>query len=102
MRPKSRLPWDLRLPVSGGLSADGSQGKGALCMEAEGSGLGRHRAEAGGMQLVESPHGFSVAAWISQEEEGAFRGLRSSSGLILVFCLLQRTDWKTLMVQTQR
>lgn len=56
MRPKSRLPWDLRLPVSGGLSADGSQGKGAPCMEAEGSGLGRRRAEAGGLQLVESPH----------------------------------------------
>lgn len=28
MRPKSRLPWDLHLPVSGGLSVDGSQGRG--------------------------------------------------------------------------
>lgn len=62
MRPKSRLPWDLRSPVSGGLSADGSQGKGAPCLEAEGSGLGGHRAGSGGLQLVESPHRFSVAA----------------------------------------
>lgn len=38
-------------------------GEGAPCMvEAEGSGLGEHRAETGGLQLVESPHGFSVAA----------------------------------------
>lgn len=59
MRPKSRLPWDLHLPVSGGLSADGSQGKGTSCMEAESSG---HRAEAGGLQLVESSHRLSVAA----------------------------------------
>lgn len=59
MRPKSRLPWDLHLLVSGGLSADGSLGKGASCMKAEGSG---HRAEGGGLQLVESPHRFNVAA----------------------------------------
>lgn len=55
MRPKSRLPWDLHLPVSGGLSAVDSRGKGATCMEVEGSGLGGHRAEAGGLQLMESP-----------------------------------------------
>lgn len=50
MRPRSRLPWDLHLPVSGGLSADGSRGRGHLVMEAEGSGLDGHRAEAGGLQ----------------------------------------------------
>lgn len=47
MRPKSRLPWDPRWPVSGGLSADGSQGKRAPCLEAEGNGLGGHRAGQG-------------------------------------------------------